>query len=260
VIEPPCRLIDGVHRPGNWVRRAQSTLRFVGTTVRLSPMARRNTNSNSDRALQSQQSNRSENARRPGAEPEGVTTGRGNCAEARPCLPRKASPSNTVDLPKTLSRLLNSSRDFAAAVDFLQRARNYDRAAIEYTALLLGALISYARPFKDRQGSSLGRPLHEIPIFLDAAVDLGVDLELHLKILQLSTQASGDSQTTVVANRHGGSQRDMQIHRFSFPYPSGHLLEDQLDVGAFEQISNLMRLACIFAITELGGASAKYRS
>jgi hypothetical protein len=155
--------------------------------------------------------------------------------------------------------LLNSSRDFGAAIDFLKRARNYDRCAIEYTALLLGALISYLRPFKDSRGSVLGRALHEIPIFLDAAVDLGIDLELHLRILQLSVQAIGGSQMAAAGNPQAGIRGNVQIHRFSFPYPSGHLFAHQLDVDAFEQNCNLMRLACVFTLTELSGASAKNR-
>jgi hypothetical protein len=99
---------------------------------------------------------------------------RANGAEVRPQPRRKTLPSHRIDPQKTLSRVLNSSSNFAAAIAFLGHAKNYDRYSVEYTALLLGALVSYARPFKDGEGSVLGRALHEIPIFLDAAVDLGL--------------------------------------------------------------------------------------
>jgi hypothetical protein len=153
--------------------------------------------------------------------------------------PRKKYASfTTLDRPTTLSRLLNSSRDFAAAV--------------EYTALLLAGLVSYSRPFTDRDGSVLGPTLHEIPIFLDVAGDLGADLEIHAKIMQLSARAITGAQTAVPPAERSDGTSTLRVHRFSFPHPFGHLLLDHLDVRAFQQIANLMRLACVFTLTEIG--------
>jgi hypothetical protein len=160
--------------------------------------------------------------------------------------------SVTVAHPQqTLGRLLNSSRDFAAAVDFLRRARAYDRSAIEHSALVLGALVSYSRPFKDRGGPVLGRPLDRLPVFLDAAVDLGVDLELHTKIIRLSIQAIGGSRPLPAPVQRAANPDKVEIHRFSFPNPLGHLLAQQLELEAFSHTSNLMRLACVFTLTQI---------
>jgi len=94
--------------------------------------------------------------------------------------------SITVPNPQqALVRLLNSTPDFAATVDFIRRARQYRRSTVEHVALLLGALISYSRPFKDHAGCALG----QIPVFAALATDLGADLQLHAGIVRLSIQA-----------------------------------------------------------------------
>jgi hypothetical protein len=160
--------------------------------------------------------------------------------------------SVTVARPQqTLGRLLNSSRDFAAAVDFLKRARAYDRSGLEYNALLLGALVSYSRPFKDRGGPVLGRPLDRLPAFLDAAVDLGVDLELHTRIVRLSVRAIGGSQPVAAPVQRAANPGNVEIQRFSFPNPLRYLLSQQLELEAFSHISHLMRLACVFTLMQI---------
>jgi hypothetical protein len=160
--------------------------------------------------------------------------------------------SITVAHPQqTLGRLLNSLHDFATAVDFLRRARAYDRFSIERDALLLGALVSYSRPFKHRGGPVPGRPLDQLPVFLDAAVDLGVDLELHVKLVKLSAQAIAGSQPVAAPVQRTTNLGNVKIQRFSFPNPLGHLLAQQLELEAFSHISNLMRLACVFTLTQI---------
>jgi hypothetical protein len=163
----------------------------------------------------------------------------------------------TVAQPhRTLGRLLNSCGDFAAAVEFVGRARACGRADIEYDALVLGALVSYSRPFKEADDPILGRPLDQLPAFLDAAVDLGVDLELHLELLELGTRAIGSSKPVTAAVRRSASRGNQRTHRFSFPNPLGHVLAQQLAPGPFEHISHLMRLACVFTLRQIARPDA----
>ena len=150
---------------------------------------------------------------------------------------------------RTLGRLLNSCRDFDAAIDFLGRARIHDRAARD--AMLLGALISYSHPFKDRDHPLLGRPLNQLPVFLDAAADLGVNLELHVRLLQLRAHAVGSSPPLTAPLRPSASSSNAGTHRFSFASPLGHCLAQQLERQAFERIAHLMRLACVFTLKQI---------
>ena len=156
----------------------------------------------------------------------------------------------TVAQPqRTLGRLLNSSQEFAAAVELVARARAC-RADLEYDALVLGALISYSRPFKDTGDPLLGPPLDQLPAFLATAVDLGVDLALHLELLRLGTRAI-DSAKPVTATVQRTSRSNLGIHRFSFPNPLGHVLAQQLPPEPLEHISHLMRLACVFTLRQI---------
>jgi hypothetical protein len=171
---------------------------------------------------------------------------------------RRQISSVTVAHPqRTLARLLNSSRDFAAAGDCLKRARTYDRSGIEYAALLLGALVSYSRPFKDRGDSAPDRSLDLLPVFLDAAVDLGVDLELHIKLVRLGIKALGGSQPVAAPVQRAASLSKVKILRFSLPHPLRHLLAEQLELEAFGRIANLMRLACVFTLTQIAQPHAR---
>jgi hypothetical protein len=52
----------------------------------------------------------------------------------------------------------------------------------------------------------------------------------------------------------------LKILRLSGQAIGGHLFAEQLDVGAFEQISHLMRLACVFTLAEVGGSNSKTTS
>jgi hypothetical protein len=174
---------------------------------------------------------------------------------------RRRTSSVTVAHPqRALARLLNSARDFAVAVDFIKRAKHYDRAAIEHAALVLGGLISYSRPFKDRDGSELRDTLGQIPIFLDVATDLGVDLELHERIIRLSALAIACSEPLSEPLRRAASLSNSKVHRFSVSPRSGHPLTGQLDLDAFEHISNLMRLACVLILAEMGDPDTRYRA
>jgi hypothetical protein len=174
---------------------------------------------------------------------------------------RAKAPSVSVASPQqALVRLLNSTRDFAAAVGFIKRARQYDQSTIEHVALFLGALISYSRPFKDRDGCTVGETLGQSPIFLAVATDLGADLKLHAKIVGLSLHAIARSEPLSGPLQRAANFCNSRIHSFSFPDQSGVKLARQLDLEAFERVSNLMRLACVFTLSDIGDPQRRHRT
>jgi hypothetical protein len=64
-----------------------------------------------------------------------------------------------------------SMRDFEHAIEFIDAVKKYENDALEYEALLIAAIISYARPFgpNEKEGSAKSEPrLH-----LDAKAILG---------------------------------------------------------------------------------------
>jgi hypothetical protein len=161
---------------------------------------------------------------------------------------------------QALVRLLSSTRDFAAAIGFIKRAGQYDPATIEHVALFLGALISYSRPFKDRDGCTAGEPLGQSPVFLAVATDLGADLQLHTRIVGLSLQAIARSEPLSEPMQRAANLCNSKIHSFSFPGRTGPTLARQLDLGAFERVANLMRLACVFTLSEIGDPERRHRT
>jgi hypothetical protein len=174
---------------------------------------------------------------------------------------RPKAPSVSVPSPQqALVRLLNSTRDFAAAVGFIKRAQQYDQSTIEHVALFLGALISYSRPFKDRDGAAVGETLSQSPIFLAVATDLGADLELHARIVGLSLRAMACSEPLSEPLQRAASFCNSKIHSFSFPDRSGVTLARQLNLVAFERISNLMRLACVFTLSDIGDPQRRHKT
>ncbi|HEY6484251.1 MAG TPA: hypothetical protein VIY54_12075 [Steroidobacteraceae bacterium] len=142
---------------------------------------------------------------------------------------------------------MHSSRDFRATLEFIERARRHDATEIEHIALLMGALFSYERPFRDATESvSHSLPSHH-NCFLDFAIDLGMDLSMHASLMDMSNRAIAHAQTVLqpVSDTH-----DRTVHSFVFPNRISKMLTHTLDLDAFERITRVMLLACHFALRE----------
>jgi len=155
---------------------------------------------------------------------------------------------------QSLVRLLNSTPDFAAAVDFVSRARRCRQSTIKHAALLLGALLSYSRPFKDHDGCALS----QIPVFGALATDLGADLQLHVRIVRLSMQALASSQRLYM--QAAGNHSSCKLQSYWLADRLGPTLAGQLDLEAFERIANLMRVACVLTLAEIGDPHRRHRT
>jgi hypothetical protein len=172
----------------------------------------------------------------------------------------KISSATVVDPRQALVRLLNSTRDFAAAIGFIKRAREYDRSTIEHAALYLGALICYSRPFRPRDGRELGETLNQSPVFLAVATDVGADLELHATVVGLSLQALECTEPLSETMQGAANASNCNVLSFSFPDRSAPTVPKQLDLEAFERIANLMRLACVFTLSEIADPKRRHKT
>jgi hypothetical protein len=170
------------------------------------------------------------------------------------------STATVVDPRQALVRLLNSTRDFAAAIGFIKRARQYDRLTSEHAALYLGALICYSRPFRPRDGRELGETLNQSPVFLAVARDVGVDLELHATVVGLSIQALACTEPLCETMQRAANASNCKDLSFSFPYRFAPTFPRQLDLEAFERVANLMRLACVFTLSEIADPKRKHKT
>ena len=170
----------------------------------------------------------------------------------------KISSATVADPRQALVRLLNSTRDFAAAVGFIKRARQYHRSTIEHAALYLGALICYSRPFRDRDGRAFGQTLNQSPVFLAVARDLGADLELHATAVGLSIQALACTEPLSETMQRAANASNYKVPGFSFPDRFAPTFARPLNLEAFERNANLMRLACVFTLSEIADPKRRY--
>jgi hypothetical protein len=172
----------------------------------------------------------------------------------------KISSATVVDPRQALVRLLNSTRDFAAAVSFIKRAKQYDGSTIEHAALYLGALICYSRPFRARDGFEIDETLDQSPVFLAVATDIGADLELHATVVGLSIQAMACTEPLCETMQRAANASKCKVLSFSFPYQFAPTFPKQLDLEAFERIANLMRLACVFTLSEIADPKRRHKT
>ena len=87
-----------------------------------------------------------------------------------------------------------SSYDFERAEEFIVAASNYVVASIEYEALLIAAIIYYARPFsgneRDKSSTVDSRLVSELAVF-----DGPVEQTLHDRIMVLRNQAVAHAES-----------------------------------------------------------------
>jgi len=172
----------------------------------------------------------------------------------------KLSSATVIDPRQALVRLLDSTRDFAAAVGFIKRAKQYDRSTIDHAALYLGALICYSRPFRARDGLELDETLNQSPVFWAVATDIGADLELHATVVGLSIQAMACTEPLCETMQRAANVSTCKVLSFSFPYRFAPTFPKQLDLEAFERIANLMRLACVFTVSEIADPKRRHET
>jgi hypothetical protein len=146
---------------------------------------------------------------------------------------------------------LNAARDFSTASHFLSNSKQSKRLSVDHLACLLGAVISYARPFTEPSMTALNQQPHQRNCFLEIATDLGADIRLHAALLLARDEIVSLSDAFDGATARGLKAAGRRLRSFSFPNPRAVGVVSRIDLAAFSRIAMLMRLACIFFLAEV---------
>jgi len=68
-----------------------------------------------------------------------------------------------MEIDKELSRLNIAKQDIGKAIEFLESAQNHEATSLEYEALIMIAIIHYARPFSINEKSPTANALASVP-------------------------------------------------------------------------------------------------
>lgn len=145
---------------------------------------------------------------------------------------------------KRFRRTHLSSLDFEQAERFIKAAQQHPVTSAEYEALLLAAIISYARPFsgneRDRDAAAASSLAPEL-----VALEAG-DRELHDHIIALRNKAVAHAESTYNPMEFIGMQRLLGGSRgvaiATKPWQVG---KENLDLNAFGRIALEMQQACV---------------
>ena len=85
-----------------------------------------------------------------------------------------------------------SRRDFSKAISFIDAAMLHELHKPEYEALLLGAIVYYARPFSGNERDN--PPLSDTRLVLDVEGLLRDDFELHKRLIEIRNKAVAHSE------------------------------------------------------------------
>lgn len=146
---------------------------------------------------------------------------------------------------RELLRLQLSSRDFEEARDFIDAARKHDTSSIEYTALVMAAIVCYARPFTKNEVDRDSAVAPTLTLDNPASV-LGSDIELHESIKRMRHKAVAHSESS-----HNPVQLVPALSGIGFAGRRWSLLGESIDLDAFRRIAEAMRWCCINQIVAL---------
>lgn len=177
-----------------------------------------------------------------------------------PCRYRtnRADPALTgmdATTAKKFKRTHLSSVDFEQAERFIAAAQAQPVASIEHEALLLTAIICYARPFsgneRDRNAAASSDLAPEIVVLKPD------DRELHDRILTLRNKAVAHAESKYNPMEFVPIQRSFQgsqgIAMTTRPW---QVVEENLDLNRFSRIASEMRQACIRWLSDMAAAQS----
>jgi hypothetical protein len=161
---------------------------------------------------------------------------------------RQLLQKRMAQAPKSELWSRHAARDLAVAGGFLREWSQHRTGSIGSSAAVLGALISYSRPFTERADPSFNQDVRGRHCFLALAADLGADLRLHAKVLQVRDEIIALSDVVSVP-----AQR-LNARRFKYPDPHFARLTGNLDGAEFRKLVAAMRAACDFFSRRDSGA------
>jgi hypothetical protein len=141
-----------------------------------------------------------------------------------------------------------SKHDFRRAGEFVRAAREHEISTIEHEALLIAAIIYYARPFS---GNEKDRKKHQPPPPSDARLheslanfEEGEDQILHDRIVKLRHKA--------VAHAEFGNYPVMLMgeEQRTIVSSAWHVIAEQLDLARLKKIANDMQTRSTLGVYE----------
>jgi hypothetical protein len=152
------------------------------------------------------------------------------------------------DDERRFRRTYISKHDFARAVEFVSAARNHDVATIEHEALLISAIIYYARPFsgneqkpkKDRDPPSDARLDESLAEFKEDPEEGA----LHDRIVKLRNKAVAHAEFDNYPVMLTGAEQRTVVSR------AWHVVDEKLDLVRFHRIAKEMEARCLHGVYE----------
>lgn len=151
-----------------------------------------------------------------------------------------------------LLRLQLSVRDFEDSRDFIDAAKKHDVSSPEYSALVMAAIICYARPFTnnertDKKGDKDQPEVAPTLRLEEPSSVLGQDVRLHEDIKRMRNKAVAHSewshnQVRIVPTCTAG---------IAFAGRKWHIVDEDVDLAAFRRIAEAMRQYCINKLVEV---------
>lgn len=99
-----------------------------------------------------------------------------------------------MDTEKKLYRLNIAKGDIKKAIELLEAAEKHDHASIEYEALIMGAIIHYARPFSCNEKSQSANALARVPSTVIEGYSPD-ELTLHKRIIDRRNKAIAHAES-----------------------------------------------------------------
>lgn len=160
-----------------------------------------------------------------------------------------------MNLPAALSpeqyRVAISACDYEKARDFVKAARTHAKTDIEWEALVLMAIIAYARPFSSNEkGPSPSSDAYLTGV--DPRAVLGADYDLHERIGTLRKKAVAHSESTYYRTERSGTvTSSVGMPGVSLTMLHWNVASEDIDLVAFERIAQRMHWACYGRLVEV---------
>jgi hypothetical protein len=159
------------------------------------------------------------------------------------------------DASKLQLRLNIAKDDFADAKRFADSARIHGGTETELEALLVAAVVCYARPFSDNEPKRPKAPVIARNVPEDkllTALDSDADRALHARLLELRDKAIAHAEST----NYPGQKIPPTIgnpgtHGVAFVHRRFHILSERLDPDALSRIAEAMRVRSMAVLLEL---------
>ena len=152
---------------------------------------------------------------------------------------------------QTIKRVHISARDFMAAREFVEAARQHGEATVEHAALLECAIVRYARPFSANEKSTTAPADSRLAIDAAEVLPDPGDLELHRRIVRLRNEVVAHSQSEHFPVAVLRILEEPGKWGVIFQSRSWHVVNERLDLEAFSRIAKAMAFKCRSLVFDL---------